>query len=515
MGRSRLSFYSILYRTPDESRDQATAPPQFFRDLLLDRVVDVVVSDWKEYDLAPFFFSPLKKRDAITYRQEVMQELQDPALMQAVNAFSKEMRTVRSRLANGKKLYYEQAIQRHFLSAAGSYCAAVEGLSRELCKCDLQSRALCAFRDYLNQYMASDAFRRLYTNAQKVTSDLSSIRYSLLIRDGSINVRDYEGEPDYSTTIEESFRKFSQGAVDPHPLRIARSDGMNHIEVQIVSRVALLYPEIFDALTAFCKVHAEFIDDTLARFDREVQFYVAYLKQVENLRRAGLDFCLPQITTTSKDVRSKEAFDLALAGKIVKERGKVIRNSFYLQGPERMFVVSGPNQGGKTTFARMFGQLHYLASLGCPVPGTAAKLFLFDHMFAHFEREEDISNLRGKLQDDLIRIRDILDRATGNSIVVMNEIFSSTTVQDALFLSKEIMRHLTDLDVLGVCVTFLDELSTFNEKTVSVVSSIDPRNPEVRTFKLERRPADGLAYALAVAEKYHVTNCWLMERIQL
>lgn len=510
-----MSFYSILYRTPDDVRDLATAAPEFFRDLLLDQIVGTVVSDWKEYDLAPFFFSPLKERDAITYRQEVMQDLEDTALMQAINTFSKEMRAVRNRLENGKKLYYEQAIQRHFLSAAGSYCAAVEGLSRELRKFDLQSHALGAFREYLNQYVTSDAFRRLLAETENVASGLSAIRYSLLIRDGSINVRDYEGEPDYSTTIEESFRKFSQGAVDPHPLRIPRSEGMNHIEVQIVSRVALLYPEIFEALTAFCKVHAKFIDETLARFDREVQFYVAYLKHVANLRRAGLDFCLPQISTTSKDVRSKDAFDFALAGKIIKERGVVVRNDFYLHGPERIFVVSGPNQGGKTTFARMFGQLHYLASLGCPVPGTEAKLFLFDQMFAHFEREENVSNLRGKLQDDLIRIRDILDRATGNSIVVMNEIFSSTTVQDALFLSKEIMRHLTDLDVLGVCVTFLDELSTFNEKTVSVVSSIDPRNPDVRTFKLERRPADGLAYALAVAEKYHVTNRWLMERIHL
>jgi DNA mismatch repair protein MutS len=510
-----MTFSSILYGKTEESLKKVTVEaPVFLVDLNLDQIIDAVAAGREEYNLKSFFYTPLNDIGTIKYRQEVSQDLENATLLDNIKSFAQKMIVMRRYLAMIEKLYYKYHQEGWFLETVIIYCDAVKCLAYDLSQVELKSAGLLAFREYVTNYAASDGFTSLLAETKKLKVDLSTVKYCVLINGSKVKVRKYESEIDYSIDVEETFKKFKQGAVKDYLSKLPVASGMNHVEAKILELVAKLYPDIFLSLDEFCARNAGYLNETIAVFDREIQFYVAYLEYIAKMKQGGLKFCYPEISDESKEVYDYEGFDLALAYRLIKEGSSVVCNDFYLQGKERILVISGPNQGGKTTFARTFGQLHYLASLGCPVPGTKARLFLFDTLFTHFEKEENIQNLRGKLEDDLFRIHHILKQATSKSIVIMNEIFTSTTIKDAVFLSKKVMEKIIQLDLLCVWVTFLDELASLSEKTVSMVSTVVPENPALRTYKIIRKPADGLAYAIAIAEKYSLTYKQLKERLR-
>jgi hypothetical protein len=509
-----MTFHSILFRSAaDRAPDVSPGAPDFFADLNLDQIVGAITAGKDEYDLRPFFRAPLHDLDAITYRHEVMQVLEDSRLFGIIKTFAKSMQAMRRHLAQSGKLRYREQKERWFLDAVEIYCDAVTRLSGDLSVDTFTSRGLSAFRDYVAGYVASEHFRSLTRQTKDLVADLGSIKYSVLVDSPHLRVRKYEGEPDYTADVEATFERFKQRDVKGHDFNFNESPEMNHIEAKILELVGLLYPGSFVALNNFYTANQDYPDPTITAFDREIQFYVAYLEHIAPCKQVGLLFCYPRVTGTSKEIYSFQSFDLALARKLLGENTVPVCNDFHIRDRERIIVVSGPNQGGKTTFARTFGQLHYLANLGCPVPGQEAQLFLFDALFTHFEREERIDTLHGKLQDDLVRVHRILQRATPNSVVIMNEIFTSTTLQDAILLSKLIATKIMDLDLLCVWVTFLDELASLSPQTVSMVSTVDPGRAAERTYKVVRRPADGLSYAMSIAEKHQLTYDMIKERM--
>ncbi len=485
--------------------DRGHEQPACFTDLNLDQLVASIVADFEEYDLAPLFWDRLTSEDAVAYRHEVFEDLEQPELVETVQRFAEQMRAMRRQLAQARTLRngYQQAWW--YLAATTTYRRAIEHLDGDLAGVELASRGLCGLRHFVQGYRASPRFSTLAEHQDRLWAALGTVKYCLRIHGSRIEVRLYDGEADYSQMVATTFEKFAQGEVTDRRVGFRSYPDLDHVEAAILDHVAQLHAETFALLVRHPAEHQDFLDPTIARFDREIQFYLAFRHWQRALERAGLTFCHPAVSVTSKAESVRGMFDAALAGKLAASARPVVANDYELDGPERALVISGPNQGGKTTFARAVGQIHFLAGLGVPVPAASARLFLCDRVFTQFERQEDMASHSGKLQDDLERMRGILEVATERSLVVMNELFASTTLHDARLLGRRILEQILDRDMLCVCVTFIDELSRLRPSTVSMVSSVVPDDPTVRTFRILRRPADGRAYALAIAERYGLT----------
>lgn len=467
--------------------------------------------------MAPYYWMPLKDPGDVFYRQEIAKNLENRALQERLGVFALEMQGMRRRMPDTKKQYYKYQRERFFLEAVARYCKAVVVLGKDLARIECGSEGLLRFRDYLNGYLGSGAFPQLRGDTEGLLDALDKTEYGIYTRELTVQVRPRGPETDYTKEIERLFGRFRREGwtlervpktEEPQP-----RDEMNQVEGRILEGVATLFPDLFRRLDEFCERYVEFWDQRIIGFDREIQFYLSYLEYINKLRATGLSFCYPELSVTDKEVLNVEGFDLALARKLTAEGRSVVCNDLSLSGRERIIIVSGPNQGGKTTFSRTVGQLHYLAALGLPVPGKQAKLYLFDQLFTHFERAEHAGDLRSKLEDDLVRLHHILTKATPASIIILNEILSSATLQDAIYLSRKLMARIDRLDALCVWVTFLDEIIGDSEKTVSMVSEMEPGDRTIRTYKIVRKPADGLAYALAIAEKHGLTYQELKKRL--
>ena len=155
----------------------------FARDLNLDQIVAAIAGDREERDLITgVLFAPLHDAGAVRYRQEVFQDLEDPALFGEVQHFSELIGEVRAHLRQSAKMAERYQRGGWLLDAAAIYGGAVRSLAGYLASAQVSSRALLAFRDYLASYVASTRFTALTADTRSQREALGRVRYRTRVR---------------------------------------------------------------------------------------------------------------------------------------------------------------------------------------------------------------------------------------------------------------------------------------------------------------------------------------------
>jgi DNA mismatch repair protein MutS len=449
-------------------------------------------------DAGALLRTPLRDADAVAWRHEAFRDLETPAIGFVVRAFLAAMDGVRRELARAGSARHGPERDRWRLAGMEAYVAALVALDAGLSTAGPRSRALAGFRDWLRAHVAADAFVSLRADTAAAVAGLAGVTYRLRIAEHRIAVGPAADEADYGAEVRETFARFQRPGTLPPTADAFVTPDMNPIEAAILGRVVRLHPAPFAKLSAGVAAHPAFIAPAIEAFDREARWCLAWLDLVAPLRDVGLAVCYPDIARDG-ELWARGCFDLALA---VAGEGSVVTSDVAIDPTERALVVTGPNRGGKTTFARALGQLHHLASIGCPVPAAEARVPLADMVHTHFDRPEGLADPGGRLATDLRHVGAILDVATPDSLVVLNDTFASTTVADALELTRAVIDELGERGSRCVVVTFLDELAAAGGATVSLASRAGAEDPLRRTFRFERQPADGIAHARAVAERH-------------
>ena len=525
-------FYSVLFPTEESAqKPRNQKAPDCFSDLQLDRILKAVLPDYAQFDLEEFYYTPVTDPETVRYRQEVMRELAEPEkraameeIIRRITAAHASLEGTRPKLLSlgiltGEKPKDNYLEMGRFLDALTDYLDAVNALNSGLIKLDLRSPGLRGFAAYLKSYCASEKLRDMTERWQRLKESIGRIRFNMFVKrgnfflvakPGSIRVTPYGGQEDYALRITELFSRFRQGESRSFFRSMSEKPRSEHIENQVLRMVSNLYPEEFWELRDFVRVYLDVEDATVLAFTREIQFYFAWLDMVKTMEEIGFSFCYPQLRGREEGRFAMDAYDLALALRTLKP---VAPSDFSLTPPEQILVVTGPNRGGKSTFARAFGQIFHLASLGVSIPARQAALPLCDQVLTHFERGEDELKQSGKLEEDLLRLKNLLDRATKDSVFAVSEIFSSTTPKDALALGGHMIDALSEKAGSAVVVTFMEELSEVGPQTVSMVSEVSGDGEQRRSFRILRRKADGAADALKLAGRYGLTAEQIKRRV--
>ena len=500
---------SILFKINDALNTYDPADIMF-KDLNLDDVIAEVLRRAKLFDIKKYYYTPLKNKEDIIYRHEVFKDLENKELFDDLNVFSYTMNRKLQELKVAKTVKFEVYKQIELKKKIEDVIEIMRLLVTNLDKYELKSEALKMMKKYVSDFLSSKEVEFVLNDMKLITEEMKKVKYRLAFENGVIKIAKEEKEEVVLDIINDTISAY---LVD-NPISFSLDYGQLpvHFLGQIYREIAKMYPIEFKHLELFSKHFDTFIDDVIVGFSNDIQFYISYIEIMDRIKSMGLSFSIP--TINEGHTYCQKGYDMALALKFYVTGAKIVVNDFMYDKGEYALIISGPNQGGKTTFSRYVGQVFYLAMLGLPVSGVSSSIDIVDRVYTMYEVEEDSSNLNGKLKSELLRIKNIMDSMQKNSLFVLNEVFSSTALEDGIILGKKVMELVKNKGSKMAFVTFIEELSKNDSGTVSMGSMVDKNDPSIRTFEILRKNDNSNTYAKSIASKNHVSYDDIIRRVE-
>lgn len=303
-------------------------------------------------------------------------------------------------------------------------------------------------------------------------------------------------------------------------------DWLDPLMVPLFKDLAKVLEKVSEPVAQELKKYVQLNGRFLADLRDEIVFYVHALDLIQELQAAGMRLTTPEISPAEERVcRVKAAYNLQLAIQRLKDRSAdpqstpVVTNDILLDDDGRIAILTGPNQGGKTTYMQSIGLVQVLAQLGMPVPGEEAQMSPVDAIYTHYPVEERLELGTGRFGDEALRIRAIFEKVTRHSLVLLNESLSTTSMGEGVYLARDIVRTLRQIGLRAVFTTHLHELAAATGQINAEVGGDSPvfslvaSKPEKAmqpdqgySYHVQPGPPLGRSYAEHIAARYGISD---------
>ncbi|MBO4928553.1 MAG: hypothetical protein J5379_09940 [Clostridiales bacterium] len=505
-----------------------TLPAETWKDLAMDEIVGRITSSPEEKGILRTIASQIPKNtEDIRFRQEIFKDLHNhPELRQALYDSLGMIRTLkdfsgaRKAVSNKDNALYTLLQDLRSLSA---YVETTHYLSEKLCAYDITSRGLLDLKEELVRITSAEDFEKAREDIKIMLEDLSTVKSAIIgvnfTPDLSISeISAVEFLP-YQTRSKYRFAEvaasismltaYGQAAQHAGMAQFTSRKFEDPLLVNMAPKIEKHLKRHFTSLKQVLAKYTNLDSHFITEMYEGLTFYLSFAKYAETLKKNGYEICIPEVSETEGNVfEVKDFYNLRLANLEEKE---IVKNDFSFSEEENIFILTGPNRGGKTILEQGLGIISLMASLGLFVTAKTCKGMPFQNILTHFPIDENLTINYGRLGEEAKRIHDIVKVVDNRSLVLFNETYSTTSSSDALYLSQDLIHILKEK---GTAVIFnthihelgrtIDEMNAFEGKSrvVSLVMEIvDNQN----TFRVKRSEPDCCSYARNIALKYGIT----------
>jgi len=298
--------------------------------------------------------------------------------------------------------------------------------------------------------------------------------------------------------------------------KMTRPEALNNI---FYSAILSVHSDIFNKIENFHAKYEDMFDKSWFNIINEIDSVLGFAEFFKNIKNMKMPVCAVKMSENG-DLTIKNLYNILLVIKGLNTE-QIIPNDVIIEDNKRFSILTGPNAGGKTIFLMSVGiaQLFFQASGW--IVAESGKMMVVNALYTHFPAEEK-NEKTGRLGEEIARIEEITNNAKDGSMILLNEIFSSTKNDVAMELLSDLLIKLANKSIYGILITHFHELTDFiNEFNVDktnkigqLAAMIDENEQGKRTYKILPVNMKTSSYSHDILLKYKLTKEQLFSRIE-